>query len=96
MTTSSTLGFIVLQDCLEDATYAIEAGNDETAAACLKTARQNLRSLVMELVTAKSRIEELEKKIDGLESPDHRMGVFEPDGDDPNDLTAEPRQIFSS
>jgi predicted nucleic acid-binding Zn-ribbon protein len=84
MMLSNTLGFVVLQDCLEDANYAVEVGDVQRARACLKTARQNLRSLVMELMTAKGRIEELEAQLG--EVMDGYSQVAEEDHAEPAEL----------
>lgn len=57
---SQTLSFVVLHDCLEDAAYALEAGQSDQAVAYLETARHRLRELVMDLMAARNQISELE------------------------------------
>jgi hypothetical protein len=58
---SQTLSFVVLHDCLEDAAYALEAGQSDQAVAYLETARYRLRELVADLMTARNQITELEE-----------------------------------
>lgn len=63
MMMSKTLDFVVLQDCLEDASYALQMGDRRQAEACLNTARQSLRTLAAELVDARGKIRELEDQL---------------------------------
>lgn len=58
---SQTLSFVVLHDCLEDAAYALQAGEADQAVACLETARYRLRELVTDLMVARNQIVELEE-----------------------------------
>jgi hypothetical protein len=64
MMISKTLDFVVLQDCLEDANYALQVGDRQQAEACLNTARQSLRTLAAELVEARTKIQELEDQLE--------------------------------
>jgi hypothetical protein len=63
MMMSRTLDLVVLQDCLEDAGFALQAGDRLQAEACLTTARQSLRALAAELVDARSKIKDLEDQL---------------------------------
>lgn len=57
---SQTLNFVVLHDCLEDAAYALDAGQPDQAVAYLDSARSRLKELVLDLIAARSQITELE------------------------------------
>lgn len=64
MMLSKTLDFVVLQDCLEDANYALQTGDRQKAEAYLNTARQSLRTLAAELVEARGQIRDLEEQLE--------------------------------
>jgi hypothetical protein len=60
MANSPVISFILIQDCLDDATYAINSGNHPLAVSYVTLAKQRLKELVIELKTTKQNLDVLE------------------------------------
>ncbi len=65
---SQTSNFVVLQDCLEDAAFALQTGQPDQAVAHLYTARGCLEELVSALVMINRQVTGFEEHLRGKDA----------------------------